>query len=186
MSALRDMARPMATAEVSPPKGGNELTTSAPDAPFGARWAGVMAVIDLLNTERARIRSVLTEVMHWTTAEDEIAATLHPLKGAAAEMERSSPRAVSEASIFMASNSPWYGDALYCVIPALYTGQVRFRPSQKVAHVAGALHRELAGHHRLRIEECDVSQRSFLRGPVKKSELVVFTGAYENAERIRG
>lgn len=186
MSALRDMARPMATAEVSPSKGGNELTTSAPDAPFGDRWAGVMAVIDLLNTERARIRSVLTEVMHWTTAEDEIDATLHTLKGAAAEMERSSPRAVSEASIFMPSNIPLYGYALYCVIPALYTGQVHFRPSQKIAHVTRALHRELSGHHRLPIEECDVSQRAFLRGQVKKSELVVFTGAYENAERIRG
>ncbi|MGW5876541.1 aldehyde dehydrogenase family protein [Nocardiopsis terrae] len=185
MAALRDLARPApATAAVRAANDDGPAVT-APDTPFTDRWANVMSLIDHLETERARIRSILTEVMHWTAAESEIDSSLHTLRGAADEMRRGRPRAVSEAAVFMPSNIPLYGYVLYCVIPSLYAGRIHFRPSQRIARVTRALHQELSARHRLPIGECDVSQRAFLTGPVRRSELVVFTGAYENAERIR-
>ena len=100
-------------------------------------------------------------------------------------MERSSPRAVSEASIFMPRTFPCMD--MPCTASSqrcTRTGALPPFPEDRACHTGPAP--GTLGPPRLPIEECDVSQRSFLRGQVKKSELVVFTGAYENAERIRG
>src|SRR5699024_11695698 len=69
---------------------------------------------------------------------------------------------------------------------AWYMITVLSRPSQKFSHITRYLHRNIDCHPRLPNEECYESQRAYQRWQVKKSELVVFTGAYENAERIRG
>jgi aldehyde dehydrogenase (NAD+) len=71
------------------------------------------------------------------------------------------------------------------MIPSLYTARIEFRPATVVAEQIQQLHQMLSPVHQLPITLQSVSQRVFMEKCVESAKIVLFTGAYANAERIK-
>lgn len=154
--------------------------------PFTERIEALGNVADLLRTRRQEVMEALFETCNYRTARGEIDASIAALEGARAEVERHRPPRIGEISVLMPSNIPLYSYILYLLIPSLYTERVTFRPSGRISDQTGQLHKLLGAAHDLPIAQEPSSQRDFLSGPGARSEVLVFTGTYENAEKIRG
>lgn len=153
--------------------------------PFPENLERLDALADLLRTRRAEILRVLTEVSNHKTAYGEIDASIAALEGAAAEVARYAPPAVDQVGVLMPSNIPLYSYVLYLVIPTLYSRRVAFRPSRRLGDQTRKLHELLSAVHGLPIVLDGSDQREFLEGEGARSDVLVFTGTYKNAEKIR-
>lgn len=159
--------------------------TGAGPAPPGDHVDALRAVADHVRDNRSRIRAILCEVATYRAAEEEIRSFLGTLDGAAEEVARYRPGPVDRVAVFMPSNVLLYSYALYVLVPTLFSTEVRFRPSGHVGDQTRRLHEELAPVHRLPVHFCPHSQQEFLEECVADADVVVFTGAYNNAESVR-
>ncbi|NNG36694.1 aldehyde dehydrogenase family protein [Nakamurella aerolata] len=150
-----------------------------------ARWDRLSVVADRLEQDRALAISLLTAVVGHQAAADEVDAAVATLRGARDEVLRYQPGQIDRLAVFMPSNIPLYSYVLHLLVPSLYTDRIAFRPSSHIRDATVALHEYLSGLHGLDIELSLQTQREFLTGPVANSDVVVFTGTYANAERIR-
>lgn len=153
--------------------------------PFPERLDRIAALVDLLRTRRPEIMGLLTEVSNHKTAYGEIDASIAALEGAAAEVARYAPPPVDQVGVLMPSNIPLYSYVLYLVIPSLYSRRVVFRPSRRLEDQTRKLHELLGAVHGLPITLDGSDQRGFLAGEGDRSDVLVFTGTYKNAEKIR-
>ncbi|WP_175411361.1 aldehyde dehydrogenase family protein [Streptomyces sp. TRM64462] len=158
---------------------------AGPAIPFADRITVLQDVARLLSERRTEILGILTEVCNHRTAVDEIDASIEALEGAVAEVSRHSPPAARQTAVLMPSNIPLYGYILYVVIPSLYSQKIVFRPSRMIDAQTRALHKLIGTVHDLPVVLDDSGQREFMDNVGKKSDVVVFTGSYENAESIR-
>jgi aldehyde dehydrogenase (NAD+) len=152
------------------------------------RRASITRLIEFLRAHADEVLDLLTEHASHAAAKSELHSTLKALEGADAEVQRNlqgKGKVVDCMAVFMPSNLVLYFYALYLVIPSLYTRCVLFRPSSHVAAQTARLHRWLQPVHRLPLHLQQVSQRVFLEESVRQARLVLFTGTYANAERIR-
>lgn len=154
---------------------------------------------ELSSSRRARLRAVHDELVRrppWLVellcqistrcaVEYEIDAAIRTLRGAFDEVEHHAPVRVDRLAAFMPSNVILYSYVLYLLVPSLYVERLEFRPASAVREQTLALHELLRPLHGLNIEARAVSQRAFVRDSASKARLVVFTGAYQNAETIR-
>lgn len=188
LTALRYMAQAALRGRGTQEEAGQSAAPpkpAGPAIPFADRITVLQDVARLLAERRAEVLGILTEVCNHRTAVDEIDASLEALEGAVAEVSRHSPPAAGQIGVLMPSNIPLYGYILYVVIPALYSRRVVFRPSRTIAAQTRALHKLISTVHDLPLELDDSDQRAFLDKVGKKSDVLVFTGSYENAEHIR-
>jgi acyl-coenzyme A synthetase/AMP-(fatty) acid ligase/acyl-CoA reductase-like NAD-dependent aldehyde dehydrogenase len=169
--------RPVGHSEVS----ADELAS----IPFADRVAQLAAVAEVLRTRRDEVVQVLTEVCNYKTAYGEVDASIGALEGAAAEVKEYGPRAIEQVGVLMPSNIPLYSYVLYLLIPSLYSKRVVFRPSRRIEDQTRKLHELLSGTHGLPIVLDDSDQAEFLNGEGARSDVLVFTGTYRNAEKIR-
>lgn len=153
--------------------------------PFPERVPALLAVERYLTAHRDEVLAILTEVSNHRTAAGELDTAIETLRGAVHEISTYRPARVGHTSVFMPSNIPLYAYVLYLLIPSLYSERVVFRPSSHIRSVLGKLHDLLSAEHELPIELSNTTQREFVSGPVAESDLVVFTGTYANAEKIR-
>ncbi|MBP2474302.1 acyl-coenzyme A synthetase/AMP-(fatty) acid ligase/acyl-CoA reductase-like NAD-dependent aldehyde dehydrogenase [Crossiella equi] len=153
---------------------------------YPERVAAIQSVLDFLRTERQQVVDVLTEISNHKAVIEEIEATIGALEGAVEEIQTYRPGQVDKMAVFMSSNVLMYSYALYMLIPSLYTDEIIFRPSGQVADTTRRLHELLAPVHKLEsIELTTLSQRQFVDVPVAEANVLVFTGAYQNAEQVR-
>lgn len=150
-----------------------------------ARLAGLRAVHDHLAGRPVEVMSLLCRFSLRRAAEYEIDAAVRTLAGAVDEVARNRPVTVGRLAAYMPSNVVLYSYVLYLMVPALFIRELHFRPATEVRDETLALHELLAPLHGLPIHAQPVSQRDFLRDTVTGADVVVFTGAYQNAERIR-
>ncbi|MFE6614013.1 aldehyde dehydrogenase family protein [Amycolatopsis sp. NPDC057786] len=153
--------------------------------PFADRSERLVDLLDLLRNRRSEVLALLTEISNHRTADGEIDAAIATLEGAVDEVERYRPPEVGQLAVLMSSNVPLYSYILYLVVPSLFTRQLVFRPSRKIESQTRKLHELLSGVHGLPIVLDDSEQREFLEGSGAASDVLVFTGAYANAEKIR-
>ncbi|WP_169515201.1 aldehyde dehydrogenase family protein [Amycolatopsis benzoatilytica] len=153
--------------------------------PFPDRVAKLTELTELLRTRREEVLQLLTEVSTYKTAYGEIDASIAALSGAVAEVTEHTPPAVEQIGVLMPSNIPLYSYILYLVIPSLYSRRVVFRPSRRISDQTRKLHELLSGTHGLPIVLDDGDQAEFLEGEGGRSDVLVFTGTYKNAEKIR-
>ncbi|MFJ8913081.1 aldehyde dehydrogenase family protein [Amycolatopsis sp. NPDC102389] len=184
MKALRELVE----TEFSPT--GDTLTRSAqrPDTsvvPLPERVPALLATERYLSEHRSEILEILTEVSNHQTAAGELDTAIETLRGAVEEISTYRPSLVNRTAVFMPSNIPLYAYVLYLMIPSLYSESVVFRPSSHIRGALGRLHELLSAVHGLPIELSASTQREFVSGPVAEADLVVFTGTYANAEKIR-
>ncbi|MFE1308265.1 aldehyde dehydrogenase family protein [Streptomyces sp. NPDC058755] len=158
---------------------------AGPAVPFTDRITVLQDVARLLAERRPEVLRILTEVSNHRTAADEIDASIEALEGAVAEVSRYRPPAAGQIGVLMPSNIPLYGYILYVVIPSLYSRRIVFRPSRMIDSQTRALHKLISTVHDLPLVLDDSGQREFLDNVGKKSDVLVFTGSYENAETIR-
>ena len=179
----RASARPAALlAAVSPDRA---LPEDQPELPFEERREALRRTGEFLRTDRKRVAEILTEISNHKSVELEIDAALRALDGAAEEVRRYRPDPVPQMTVFMSSNVLLYSYVLHLLVPALFTERTAFRPSGQVLRQTRLLHELLAPVHGLPLELAAMSQRAFLQGPVDHSRVVVFTGTYANAEKVR-
>jgi acyl-CoA reductase-like NAD-dependent aldehyde dehydrogenase len=153
--------------------------------PFPDRVDRLAAVVEVLRNRRSEVIEVLTEVCNYKTAYGEVDASIGALEGAVAEVAEHEPRAIGQVGVLMPSNIPLYSYVLYLLIPSLYSERVVFRPSRRIDDQTRKLHELLAGAHGLPIVLDDSEQAEFLNGEGARSDVLVFTGTYKNAEKIR-
>ena len=165
---------------------GSHPAIAVPAAPPD-RWPVLLRLADHLARRPAELIDRLTPVISHRCAEAEIDAAVATLRGAREEIDRYRPGPIDRIAVFMPSNIPLYAYVLYLMVPALYADRVVFRPSGHIRDASIALHEHLAAVHRLDALELNLqTQREFLSGPVAGSDVVVFTGTYANAEKVRG
>ncbi|MCP2253720.1 Acyl-CoA synthetase (AMP-forming)/AMP-acid ligase II [Prauserella aidingensis] len=166
------------------PAGASE--TARPSViPFPDRLENLDAVAGALRERRGELLAVLTEVCDYKTAYGEIDASIAALEGAAAEVTRFEPGPVDQIAVLMPSNIPLYSYVLYLLIPSLYSRRVVFRPSRRISDQTRKLHELLSGLHGLPIVLDENDQRTFMAEEGAASNVLVFTGTYGNAEKIR-
>ncbi|MET7698238.1 MULTISPECIES: aldehyde dehydrogenase family protein [unclassified Streptomyces] len=192
LTALRHMAQAAqkgragaADKSESEPKAGAAPGTGGSAIPFGDRITVLQDVARLLSERRSEVLAILTEVSNHRTAVDEIDASLEALDGAVAEVARYSPPPVRQISVLMPSNIPLYGYILYLLIPSLYSQKLVFRPSRMIEAQTRKLHELLSAVHGLPITLDASGQREFMAESGATSDVLVFTGSYDNAESIR-
>jgi aldehyde dehydrogenase (NAD+) len=153
--------------------------------PFADRLAALRNVAEILVNRREEILQILFESSNHKTAVGEIEVALAALAGAEREVAGFRPPRLDQLAVLMPSNIPLYSYVLYLLIPSLYTERLVFRPSGRIASQTERLHKLLGEAHGLPVELRQVGQREFLENDVAASQVLVFTGTFENAEQIR-
>ncbi|MEV4561061.1 aldehyde dehydrogenase family protein [Kitasatospora sp. NPDC049285] len=153
--------------------------------PFADRLPVLENVAELLRGRQEEILQILFETSNHRTAIGEIEVSLAALEGAEAEMSRYRPPRLDQLAVLMPSNIPLYSYVLYLLIPSLYTERLVFRPSGRISSQTERLHKLLGEAHSLPIELRRSGQKDFLEQDAAASQVLVFTGTYENAEKIR-
>jgi aldehyde dehydrogenase (NAD+) len=149
------------------------------------RAIAIENLLSFLTNRRDDVLEILTDVTSYSAATAELRASFKALKGAILEIEQRRPKPAERMAVFMPSNIVLYSYVLYLVIPSLYVRQIDFRPSSYVAETTAKLHALLSLAHGLPLRFQRTSQREFVEGTVQLSNIVVFTGAYANAEKIK-
>ena len=184
----------IAAAAIAPRRGTSVAPTRTPSigqatdlspVAFADRITALQDLVRMLTERRAEVLRILTEVSNHRTASDEIDASIEALEGAVAEVIRYAPPAVDQISVLMPSNIPLYGYVLYLVIPSLYSRRLVFRPSRSIEDQTRKLHELLSAEHGLPIVLDSSGQREFMTTQGARSDVLVFTGTYDNAEQIR-
>ncbi|MGH3897843.1 MAG: aldehyde dehydrogenase family protein [Pseudonocardiaceae bacterium] len=153
--------------------------------PLEERIQALRYVLEFLRAQPREVVDVLTEISVHRAVVAEIESACAALEGAVEEILTYGPGRVARMAVFMPSNVLLYSYVLYLLVPALYTDRLTARPATVVASQLRRLHEVLAPVHRLPVEVGSFSQQEFLDGPVTAADVVVFTGAYANAEQVR-
>lgn len=153
--------------------------------PLEERVQAITEVVKFLRKDPQPIIDLLTEISVHRSAVAEVEAACATLEGAVEEILTYGPGRIGRLAAFMPSNVLLYSYVLYLLVPALFTEHLTARPATVTSSQLQRLHGLLAAVHRLPIEVVAASQREFVTGPVAAADIVVFTGAYSNAEEIR-
>ncbi|MFE9254265.1 aldehyde dehydrogenase family protein [Streptomyces sp. NPDC006879] len=153
--------------------------------PFAERLGSLDRVANLLRDEPGEVLRIMAEISNHKTAHEELEACIAALEGARDEVMRFQPPRIRQVGVLMPSNIPLYGYVVNLLIPALYSERVVFRPSGRIRSQTRRLHDLLGAVHGLPLEYCAIGQREFLEGVAAGSEVLVFTGSFDNAEKIR-
>lgn len=158
---------------------------SAGPAPLPGRADALRRVRDWICEYPDRVIELLAPWSSVPAARLEVTATLAALDGAAADLELHAPPRVPRSWVYMPSNVVLYTYALYLLVPALWTEQLWFRPSSRVAAATLALHDALAPIHGIDLRVFSGTQADFAALRAGQAGQVVFTGKYDNAEQVR-
>jgi acyl-CoA reductase-like NAD-dependent aldehyde dehydrogenase len=138
-----------------------------------------------IRQRRPEIEAILLEISDRRAVSYEIEAALATLEGAPAEVARHAPAPVEAISVFLPSNVLLYSWVLYAAVPLLYAEHVHMRAASAVRPQMDKLHSLLTMDMDLPLTLHDLSQREFVDLFVLQSDVVVFTGSYQNAESVR-
>ncbi|WP_370111313.1 aldehyde dehydrogenase family protein [Streptacidiphilus sp. MAP12-33] len=156
------------------------------EVPLPDRLRALHDLVAFLREKAGSVADILTEISVRRAVEEEIEDSIATLEGAVEEMRRYRPGRVPQLAGFMSSNVVLYSYVLHAVVPSLFVERISLRPSSQVAGQTHRLHELLAPVHGLPIEMSRLNQRQFVGGPAADADVVVFTGAYNNAEDLRG
>lgn len=160
-------------------------TTAPPSRAPIATPERLRTLADVIETRRDELLAVLTEISTRKAAEYEMDAAVAALRGAETEVAAHRPPRVSTIAVFLPSNVVLYSYVLYAVVPSLYASRIVIRPASHVRETVQRLHALLGPEHGLAIEIRDETQRQFVEESVPRADVVIFAGAYQNAERVR-
>ncbi|MFC7558501.1 aldehyde dehydrogenase family protein [Paenibacillus farraposensis] len=149
------------------------------------RHESIQKCLNYLIENRQEVMDILTQFSSYRAANAEMDSTISTLQGALQEVQTYQPDWQRSMAVFMPSNVVLYSYALYLLIPSLYVENIDFRPSSHVNEYVSLLHEKLQAVHGLPIYNRKVSQKVFMENSVIPADIVVFTGSYTNAEKIK-
>jgi len=138
---------------------------------------------DLLEERRESVLEILVELEPYIWAQDEIDRSINCLLNIKAQARYIDGVVLRRACTYLPVNQPLYAFVLNAFLLKLVSQNVYYRPPEKQR----ALHQNL---HQLfsdvfeGIEICCISRNEFFENFVRNSEVVVFTGKYENARLL--
>ncbi|PTM58838.1 aldehyde dehydrogenase family protein [Desmospora activa] len=153
--------------------------------PFPDRVEPLERTIQFMKENPSAVMNILTEISLHRSASYELSAAISTLEGALHEVSTHRPPQLNQMAVFMPSNVILYSYVLYLLVPSLFVQEIHFRPSSQIKDQLIRLHQLLKDVHGLPIEIQPISQRKFLKQYVAQANLIVFTGAYKNAEEIK-
>ncbi len=140
--------------------------------------------ITIIEKNELEILDILCETASYTAASEEIEQSKRVLGEAAAELAIYKPGEINIVSVYHSSNVQLYSYVLYGLIPSMFAGTIAIRPSSRVGDQLVRLHNLLGAPLAAPIEIHPIGQRSFERFS-RKSDVVIFTGKYENALEVQ-
>lgn len=138
-----------------------------------------------VESRRGEITAILREISDHRAVHYEIDAALATLRGAEAEVDRHRPATVDSVTVFLPSNVLLYSWVLYVAVPLNFAHRIDLRAASAVKSQTQRLHALLSEGLDLPVVLHDVPQREFVEEVASRTSVVVFTGAYQNAENIR-
>lgn len=141
----------------------------------------------LIEINKDEIVSILANYETYTTAKDETERSLITLRGLGKEMSR--VKTVKKANIistFFPINLPLYSLVLFAIAPSYFADIVYVRVSGHIGPVLQELSEKLGLKELFsNIELKSYERKRFSDECVKKSDIILFCGRYENALAIR-
>ncbi|MFJ1717224.1 aldehyde dehydrogenase family protein [Streptomyces sp. NPDC088260] len=127
---------------------------------------------------------LLTEIATRDSAIAEMESATTVLRGGCEEVRQFSGRPGGRVCTFLPSNNVLYSYVLFGLMPGLWSDEVLIRPSARTRNAVLALHELLEDIPHNPVTMADVSQRQFV-ALCHEAEMVVFTGRYENLQKIK-
>ncbi|MCR8983016.1 aldehyde dehydrogenase family protein [Brevibacillus laterosporus] len=141
-------------------------------------------LISGIRTNKVELLDILTEIATYDSAEAEIESSIATLLGAEEEVERYNPPTIDRIAVYHSSNVLLYSYVLYAAIPSLFCKEILIRPSTKALSTMVKLHDFLMKQADIPSQLLPISQRKF-REQAGQSDVVVFTGNYENSLKVQ-
>ncbi len=145
----------------------------------------VNAFISELESTKQEVVECLLKIESFETIEDEIFKTIDALRNIDIEKEYLSSQTVNSVSAFLPLNLPLYSSVIFGVIPSFLSAAVYVRPPTLLKKTVTELDNILKFNrffHNLHI--LFLERDKFMSDYVKKSDVVIFTGKLENADKI--
>lgn len=152
---------------------------------FEKRKVLIEEIILHMKNNRERLLTILTEISQYQAAIDEIHTSIEVLEKSFREVSIHQPPYIAKSSVFMPSNVLLYSYVLYLLIPSLYIKTIEFRSSSQVFETMKKIHSFFKEVYSLPIQLMELSYNDFMNQSVKTSQVVVFTGSYKNAEKVK-
>jgi aldehyde dehydrogenase (NAD+) len=134
-----------------------------------------------LENEREKILTILTRIETVKTAEDELQRAIACFRDLGLQFQFLSSGKVDSIASFLPLNQPLYSFVLFVIVPSFTSEKVFFIPP----FLLWDLFVELAKVFEIATTETiimyNVSRKVFLEKYVSQSDVVIFTGKYENA-----
>ncbi len=133
----------------------------------------------LLDTQKEIIAETLLQIETLSTIEDELERCKKLILNLDKQSNFLSVRFNRTMAVFLPLNQPLYSFLLQVFLPSLILEKVYYRPPAKQSEIHSKLF-ELFKPTCKNIEICAVSRRKFIKNFVERSNIVNFTGKYEN------
>ncbi|MFH1161881.1 MAG: aldehyde dehydrogenase family protein [Candidatus Jorgensenbacteria bacterium] len=139
----------------------------------------------LLELKREDIIEVLLEYESYTTAIDELERSLKCLHNIDSELEYLTYGKVDTISAFFPLNLPLYSTILFGVVPGFMANKIYIRPPLLMRGVLRKIHSLLHLKNVLPdMKIIELERHLFLDGYASISDVILFTGRYENAKAV--
>lgn len=139
---------------------------------------------DRLEKQRRQLLDLLTEFETYTAAQDEIERSIYCLLTIKTQARSIEEVRLNCACAYLPINQPLYAFVLNVFLLKLVSEKVYYRPPEKFR----VLHRSIYLLFKDLFKDivyCEHSRKDFLLECVSKSDVVVFTGKYENAVSLQ-
>lgn len=140
----------------------------------------------IINEKSSALISVLTEYETHDAAHDEITRSIEALENVEEELnEIQNPLSGLTISTFFPLNLPLYSLILFAVIPSIYSENVFVRPPEAVGDILARIYEILELYQLFPQVSIKVTPRHvFVDLYASESDVIIFTGKYENALEI--
>lgn len=140
---------------------------------------------DFIEENKVQIINVLLKYESYHVALDEIEKSKGCLLSIA-ELRRYFSHQVESVSSFFPLNLPLYSLVLFAIVPSWSSSNVYIRPPLKMKAMFSELVNVLRLSHffpKIHVSDCD--RKKFLSDFASKSDVIIFTGTYENAMEVK-
>jgi acyl-CoA reductase-like NAD-dependent aldehyde dehydrogenase len=139
----------------------------------------------LIESERKALINNLLEYESYETALDEIERSLESLQNIEKEIQYLEKTAVDSISTFFPLNLPLYSLILFAVIPSFLASNVYLRPPLYMRKILKEIYEKLDIKRQFPIHLIELERGIFVSGYVSYSDVVIFTGKYVNALKVK-
>ncbi|MEX1063939.1 MAG: aldehyde dehydrogenase family protein [Candidatus Paceibacterota bacterium] len=140
-------------------------------------------ILKRIRENKKLITDILLEVESYETVEDELYRSMDCLENIKKEKDFLTSAKVKYISSFLPVNLPLYSLVIFGFIPSLMSKKVFVRATKSIAPVVKVLKSILFGHYG-GIYVSQDERDDFVRDYVKHSEVILFTGRYQNVQKL--